>query len=100
MRRWRWTINKEGGGQGKDDQYHCYVGHSYSEKDLVLKQGKIFESTLWVALRIIEERRNLLKKIEEDNTNRGFTLFTKNYKLKVDDIQGRIGKLKEVLFAS
>ena len=95
-----WTINKGGDGQGKDDRYRCHIGHSYSEKDLVIKQGEIFESTLWVALRIMEERRNLLKKIEDDNTKRGFTTFAKNYKGKVDEIQVHVDKLKEVLYAS
>jgi two-component system chemotaxis response regulator CheB len=44
-------------------RYRFHIGHSYSEKDLVVKQYEILESTLWVALRIIEERRNLLKKL-------------------------------------
>src|SRR5665213_1571633 len=51
-----WKISKGGDGQGKIDRYRCHIGHSYSEKDLVIKQEEIFESTLWTALRIMEER--------------------------------------------
>ncbi|MBC7422732.1 MAG: hypothetical protein H7334_04660 [Ferruginibacter sp.] len=46
--------------------------HSYTEKGLAIKQGEIFEATLWTALRIMEERKNLLKKIADDHTKRGF----------------------------
>ncbi|HUZ58461.1 MAG TPA: hypothetical protein VMU83_06755, partial [Hanamia sp.] len=82
------------------DRYRCHIGHSYSEKDLVIKQGEIFESTLWTALRIMEERKTLLKKMKNDNTKRGFSTFAKSYKEKADIIQVHIDKMKEVLFAS
>ena len=95
-----WSINKGGDEQGKADRYRCHIGHSYSEGDLVIKQGEIFESTLWTALRIMEERRNLLKKMEDDNAKRGFSTAAQNYHKKVDDIQVHVDKLKEVLYES
>jgi two-component system chemotaxis response regulator CheB len=95
-----WTINKGGDGEGKVDRYRCHIGHSYSEKDLVIKQGEIFESTLWVALRIMEERRNLLKKMGDDNIKRGFATIAKGYQEKAHEIQKHVDKMKEVLFAS
>ena len=95
-----WDIKKGGEGQGKFDRYRCHIGHSYSEKDLVIKQGEIFESTLWTALRIMEERRNLLMKLEDDHAKKGLSSMAKNYKDKADDIQVHVDKMKEVLFAS
>ena len=95
-----WVITKVGDGQEKGVRYRCHIGHSYSEKDLIAKQGEIFESTLWTALRIMEERKTLLKKMEDDHAKRGFSTLAKNYKEKVDDIQGHVDKMKEVLFAS
>lgn len=95
-----WNINKGGEGEGKDDRYRCHIGHSYSEKDLVLKQGEILESTLWTALRIMEERRNLLMKMEADHSKKGFSKLATNYKVKADDIQRHVDIMKEVLFAS
>lgn len=93
-----WDITKKGGG--KVVRYRCHIGHSYSEKDLVIKQGEIFESTLWIALRIMEERKTLLKKMEDDNSKRGFSKAAKEYKEKVDELQEHVDKMKEVLFAS
>ncbi len=95
-----WKMNKSDDGIDRVDRYRCHIGHSYSEKDLVIKQGEIFESTLWTALRIMEERKTLLQKMEDDNTKRGFTKFAKSYKEKVDNIQVHVDKMKEVLFAS
>lgn len=95
-----WDITKKGDEGGKVVRYRCHIGHSYSEKDLVLKQGEIFESTLWTALRIMEERKTLLKKMENDNSKSGFTKAAKEYKDKADNIQGHVDKMKEVLFAS
>lgn len=95
-----WNINKGGKGQGKVDRYRCHIGHSYSEKDLVVKQGEIFESTLWTALRIMEERKTLFRKMEDDHAKRGFSTLAKNYKEKAEGIQLHVDKMKEVLFAS
>jgi len=92
-----WSINKD---NGKPDRYRCHIGHSYSEKDLVVKQGEILESTLWIALRIMEERRNLLKKMEDDNRRKGLTRISTNYRQKGKEIQFHVDKMKEILFAT
>lgn len=94
-----WDITKDD-GQGKVVRYRCHIGHSYSEKDLVIKQGEIFEATLWTALRIMEERRNLLKKMADEHAKKGLSAMAKSYKDKTDAIQVHVDQMKEVLFAS
>jgi two-component system chemotaxis response regulator CheB len=95
-----WNITKGGDGHGKVIRYRCHIGHSYSEKDLVIKQGEIFEATLWTALRIMEERRNLLKKMSDEHFKKGHSLVAKSYKEKTEAIQVHVDKMKEVLFSS
>ena len=92
-----WNIDRQ---SGKTDRYRCHIGHSYSEKDLVIKQGEILESTLWTALRIMEERRNLLKKMENDNAKKGLSKMAASYSEKGKQIQFHVDKMKEVLFAT
>ncbi len=92
-----WKIDRE---KAKKDRYRCHIGHSYSETDLVVKQGEILESTLWTALRIMEERRNLLKKMEDDNNRKGLSKMATNYKEKGADIKFHVDKMKEILFAT
>jgi len=45
---------------GKAVRYRCYTGHAYTEKTLELEQIKSMEESLWVAIRVLEERKNLL----------------------------------------
>jgi two-component system, chemotaxis family, protein-glutamate methylesterase/glutaminase len=92
-----WAINRQA---GKSDRYRCHIGHSYSESDLVIKQGQILESTLWTALRIMEERRNLLKKMEDDSLRSGLSKMALSYQEKGRDIQFHVDKMKEVLYAT
>lgn len=92
-----WNISEQ---NGQPDRYRCHIGHSYSEKDLVVKQGEILESTLWTALRIMEERRNLLKKMEDDNNKKGLSKMAASYQEKGADIQFHVDKMKEILFAT
>lgn len=95
-----WYITKGDTGESKTDRYRCHIGHSYSEKDLVVKQAEIFESTLWIALRIMEERRNLLLKMENDHAKRGLARLASGYKEKADGIQVHVDKMKEILYAA
>jgi two-component system chemotaxis response regulator CheB len=41
-------------------RYRCHVGHSFTAQSLLSIQTEKIEETLWVALRMFEERKNLL----------------------------------------
>jgi two-component system chemotaxis response regulator CheB len=75
-----------------------FTGHAYSETDLAVKQSENIEATLWVALRMMEERKNLLKKMERQTLDRGFQRFAKEHKTKAEEIQHHIDQLRELLF--
>lgn len=48
-------------------RYRCYTGHSFTEKTLENEQVKSLEDSLWVAIRMMEERRNLLNTMSNQN---------------------------------
>jgi two-component system, chemotaxis family, protein-glutamate methylesterase/glutaminase len=51
-------------------RYRCHTGHAFTSAALLADQSAKIEETLWVALRMFEERRNLLKTLagtEEGN---------------------------------
>jgi two-component system, chemotaxis family, protein-glutamate methylesterase/glutaminase len=83
---------------GKIVKYRCHTGHSYTEKDLVIGQSESIEATLWVALRMMEERKNLLKRLEDQSRERGFLRFASDHKIKWEELQAHIEKMKEILF--
>jgi two-component system, chemotaxis family, protein-glutamate methylesterase/glutaminase len=79
-------------------RYRCHIGHAYTEKDLVVKQAETASTTLWVALRMMEERKHLLKKMEIDYTKKGYKSLSSNHIEKQDSMQRHIDRLKEILF--
>jgi two-component system chemotaxis response regulator CheB len=92
-----------GGGlwQVKDDKldrYRCHVGHAYSKVNLLVRQSESLEATLWIALRMMEERRNLLNSISEKETGKGLQRLGMSHKQRAEEIEVHIQKLKELLF--
>jgi hypothetical protein len=55
-------------GSGKSLRFRCHVGHAYTAPVLLSDQSAKIEETLWVALRMFEERRNLLLRMKENNS--------------------------------
>ena len=50
-----WKIAK-----GSQLRYRCHTGHAYTAAALLAEQTKKIEETMWTALRMFEERKNLL----------------------------------------
>jgi two-component system chemotaxis response regulator CheB len=85
----------------KDDiinRYRCHIGHAYTEKDLVVKQSEVATTTLWVALRMMEERKHLLRKIEIDNAKKGYKSLSTSNERKRNEMTQHINNLKKILF--
>ena len=85
----------------KDDvikRYRCHIGHAYTERDLILRQSEAAGNTLWAALRMMEERKHLLKKMEVDNKYKGYKSLAANNVEKQSELERHINKLKEILF--
>jgi two-component system chemotaxis response regulator CheB len=85
----------------KDDvikRYRCHIGHAYTERDLLVKQAETAGATLWVALRMMEERKHLLRKMEVDSTNKGYKSIASNQVEKQAELGRHIKILKEMLY--
>lgn len=62
--------------QVKDDalaRFRCSVGHAFSAGTLLESQEESVEKALWVALRTLEERARMLRKMAEDARRRGMS---------------------------
>lgn len=90
-----WSIT-----EGNIRRYRCHIGHSYSENDFIIKQGKNLEATLWVALRMMEDRKNLLNKLGSDLRKRGAVTIASGHEEKGTELQHHIDKLKDILFST
>ncbi|WP_373552932.1 chemotaxis protein CheB [Haliscomenobacter sp.] len=79
-------------------RYRCHIGHAYIERDLVIKQSETASTTLWVALRMMEERKHLLKKMEVDYAKKGYKSLSLSNVERQDEMQRHIDGLKKILF--
>ncbi len=84
----------------KSEHYRCHIGHAYSERDLLTKQAEMVESSLWVAVRIMEERKNLIRKIESDVANKGFKRIASDHSDRAEELEGHIEQLKKLIFVT
>ncbi|HKZ67318.1 MAG TPA: chemotaxis protein CheB [Chitinophagaceae bacterium] len=89
-----WSIRN-----GHVKHYRCHIGHAYSEKDLVVKQSETIENTLWVAIRMMEERKTMLWKLAAENDLRGLGRISTTYREQSEQLKIHIEKLKEWLMA-
>jgi two-component system chemotaxis response regulator CheB len=51
-------------------RYRCHVGHAYSADTLVSEQAQTVESALWSAMRLLEERAMLMRRLAEYSQRR------------------------------
>ena len=83
---------------GKLSHYRCHIGHSYSDQDLVLEQAEGVEQTLWVALRMMEERKLFMLKLANENSNKSLERLNQSYRQQGKQLEIHIDKLKDLLF--
>lgn len=79
-------------------RYRCHAGHAYTQQDLLKRQTENLENTLWVALRLMEERENLLRKIGEEERRKGFSTLSQTHEQRADELKVHIQVLKKELF--
>jgi len=58
-----WKVDK-----GTSSRFRCHTGHAYTAASLLAEQTNKIEETMWTALRMFEERKNLLTTMAETQT--------------------------------
>lgn len=87
-----WEINN-------DDvhRYRCHTGHVYNEDVLLKKQQESLEESVWVSIRMLEERRNLLLTMGKHAEENGKTEHAQSYQEKANETAVHIQRLKILL---
>lgn len=76
-------------------RYRCHTGHVFSEKLLYDLQGVNLEESVWVSIRMLEERKNLLDSMarhSEKNQN-----ISSEHKQDIRELEKHIQSLKYLL---
>jgi two-component system, chemotaxis family, protein-glutamate methylesterase/glutaminase len=61
-----WKIDKD-----SDLRFRCHTGHAYTAASLLAEQTRKIEETMWTALRMFEERKNLLTEMARGKKGAG-----------------------------
>lgn len=85
-----WQMKK-----GRELRYRCHTGHAFTAKVLLAEQTKKLEETLWIALRMFEERRNLLVKISDP----GSKGYSPSARARSKESQVHIDRIRAILLA-
>jgi two-component system chemotaxis response regulator CheB len=64
----------------------------------VVKQAETASATLWTALRMMEERKHLLRKMQVDNEKKGYKAESQRQVAKQEEMHHHIETLKNILF--
>jgi two-component system chemotaxis response regulator CheB len=76
------------------------VGHSFTERELMIRMAEVMESTFWTALRMMEERRSLLLKMEKRDRERGYESSAGQHRERALEMEVHIENLKQILFST
>ena len=75
--------------QGQLLRYRCRVGHAYSQDSLVAAQNDAVERALWVALRSLEEREALMRRLADNSRRHGHHAVATMFDEKAAIVNGR-----------
>lgn len=81
---------------GKFLRYRCHTGHAFTSSVLLAQQTAKIEETLWVALRMFEERQNLLVTMSKKEGEKSPTSISQRAK----DAQVHIDRIRAMLKAT
>ena len=78
---------------GQVRRYRCHTGHAFTAAGLLDRGQRELEETLWVALRMLEERKNLLLSMAA----RGEGAFPAAPDARIEDLKKHVNRLREFL---
>jgi two-component system chemotaxis response regulator CheB len=81
----------------KAQRYRCHTGHSFTAAALLTSQTEKIEETLWVSLRMFEERKNLLNNMAENDT---YASKRRSYSEQAQATQVHIERIRAMLTAA
>lgn len=81
--------------EGSAMRYRCHTGHAYTSASLIAEQTMKIEETMWIALRMFEERKNLLTTMSKNT--RGATATSAIERAKLSQVH--IDRIKAILLA-
>jgi two-component system, chemotaxis family, protein-glutamate methylesterase/glutaminase len=88
-----WGI-RDGGGL---ERFRCRVGHAWSPESLLTRQSESLEAALWIALRSLEERAALARRLAEPARRRGHRITASRFEEQATEAQQAARVVRDLL---
>lgn len=82
---------------GTFDRFACSVGHAYSFESLFEEQSQETEQALWRAVRSLEDRVVLLRRMEQHSRNTGVPHAARAFEQRAREVSERAREIREAL---
>lgn len=83
--------------EGGMERFRCRVGHAWTPEALAAEQGQAIEGALWMALRALEERAALSRRMGQRAQQRGHLLSAQGFGSRHDEAQAAAAVLRRLL---
>jgi two-component system chemotaxis response regulator CheB len=83
--------------EGELARYRCHVGHVFSGESLMEKQGETLEAALWTAVRTLEERAALLRRMAARFHGHGSQYSGTSFSEQADDAERNADVIRDLL---
>jgi two-component system chemotaxis response regulator CheB len=81
-------------------RFRCRVGHAYSAEVLLREQRDTLEEALWMALRALEERASLARRMAEHAQEREHTLSAARFGQQTREVEQQVEVVRRVLLSN
>ncbi|MBA9079158.1 chemotaxis protein CheB [Rufibacter quisquiliarum] len=78
----------------------CHVGHSFTPESYLQGNLEALEETMWVALRMLEERRTMLSSLADQDRKRGSKYWASTQEERAEELKVHIERIRQVLLAN
>jgi two-component system chemotaxis response regulator CheB len=90
-----WQLEDEG-----VTRYRCRVGHGYTAEVLLASQNGNVNDSLWAAVRTMQERVELLRRLADDSQSRGAHRSAEMYRERADESGAHAETIRQLLVAA
>jgi two-component system chemotaxis response regulator CheB len=93
-----WQI--EEGTKAKLVRFQCHVGHRYSPRSLTMQQDERIEGALWTAVRALEERADLRRRMADQTQAAGLAAVSEAFAEQAQMATQQANELRDLLSRS
>jgi two-component system chemotaxis response regulator CheB len=84
-------------GQEGEKAYICRVGHSFTEYTLLAEQAERVENSIWAAMRALEERASMSRRLAHTLRGRGNEYSAKRLEVRAAEAEAHEARLRAVV---